>query len=76
MLQNLHYLRQFDGGGSSNDGIAEELGQQREETVFFWDLPIAKRSESAAEIDPENLHLSLSVDPRAPGEKVGISRTR
>lgn len=44
-------LRKFDGGGSGDDEIAEELRYQGEQAVFLRKLAMSKRSERTSEID-------------------------
>lgn len=45
-------LREFDGGGSGDEDIAEELGDEGKQAVLFRKVAMAERSESTAEIDP------------------------
>jgi hypothetical protein len=45
-------LGEFDGGGSGDDAIAEELGNERQQAVFVWDVAVAERPQSTAEINP------------------------
>ena len=33
-------LREFDGGGSSDDGVAEELGDERKQTVLWREISV------------------------------------
>lgn len=33
-------LREFDGGGSGDDGVAEELGDERQQTVLGREIAI------------------------------------
>ena len=43
-------LREFDGGGSGHNGVSEELGYERKQTVFWREIAIFERSNCAAKI--------------------------
>jgi hypothetical protein len=51
MLENFQNLREFDGGGSGDDGVTEEFGNEREQAIFVGDVSIAKRSNCTAQIN-------------------------
>lgn len=50
-------LGEFDGGGSGDEDIAKELGDERKQAVLFRKVAIAERSERTAEIDPQERHF-------------------
>lgn len=41
-------LGEFDGGGSRDDGVAEEFGNEREQAILLRELAVAERSNGAA----------------------------
>ena len=51
-MVKMNDLREFDGGGSGDDAIAEQLRDERKKTVFLRQLAVAQRSERAAEVHP------------------------
>lgn len=51
MLQNFYYLREFDGGGSGDDGVAEKLGNKGQQAIFVGEVAVAEGPQGAAEID-------------------------
>lgn len=50
-------LRELDGGGGGDDGVAEQLGGEREQAVLLRDLGVRERREDAPEVDPQDLQL-------------------
>ena len=46
------YLGELDGGGSSDDGVAEELGDEREQAFLVGEASMAERSHRTAHVDP------------------------
>ena len=45
-------LREFDGGGSGDDAVAEELRDERKKTIFLRELAVAQRFERTVEVHP------------------------
>lgn len=37
-------LREFDGGGSGDDGVTEEFGNEREQAILLREFAVTKRS--------------------------------
>ena len=50
-------LGELDGGGCGDDGVAEQLGDEREEAALVGDLGVAQRREDAPEVHAQDLQL-------------------
>ena len=50
--RDLWNLGEFDGGGSGDDGVAEEFGNEREQAILVREVAMAKRLHGAAHINP------------------------
>ena len=52
MMGEVEDLREFDGGGSGDDGVAEEFGNEREQAILVREVAVAKRSQRTTQINP------------------------
>lgn len=52
-------LREFDSGGSGDDGVSEELRNKGKQAILLRKLTVAKSPQRTAEIDSQDFHLCM-----------------
>ena len=67
-------LGELDGGGCGDDGVAEQLGDEREEAALVGDLGVAQRREDAPEVHAQDLQLHRHHGRSPPVEVAQVCR--